>query len=109
MDFFWSHIPSASWNGKPVALKLAYSVTRIGSQTIIGGKETVFTLGSDRRRYRVTGLQANWQITMTIRGVTSVGDGVASKPVVAGKTLISLFKAGLLKLLSRGANLRFRQ
>ena len=88
MDFFWSQIPSDSWNGRPVALNLAYSVTRMGSQTIIGGKKTVFKLSSDRRRYRVTGLQANWQITMTIRGVTSVGDGVASKPVVAGKIVI---------------------
>ena len=72
-------------------MKLTYSVTRIGSKTIIGGKQTTVTLSSDRRRYRVTGLQANWQISMTIRGTTSAGDGAASKSVVAGKvTAISV-------------------
>ena len=42
-------------------------------------------LKSDRKRYRVTGLQANWQVTMKIRGVTAAGDGSISQSVVAGR------------------------
>ena len=84
VDFFWEELPADSWNGKPLSLKLLYSVTRKGSQAVIGGAKTVVHLGSDRRRYRVTGLEANWEVTMTIQGVTSAGDGVKSPDTVAG-------------------------
>eukprot|EP00795_Rhopilema_esculentum_P007448 gene7449-13212_t len=83
VDFFWEDLPADSWNGKPLSLKLMYSVTRKGSQAVLGGAKTVVRLGSDRRRYRVTGLEANWEVTMTIQGVTSAGDGVKSPDTVA--------------------------
>jgi len=89
VDFFWTDIPTSSWNGEPVSLKLTYSVTREGSTAIIGNKEKAVTLSSDRRRYRVAGLKPNTQIKMTIRGVTSVGEGVASSPIFAETCLCS--------------------
>ena len=53
----------------------------------------VVSLQFDQRRYQITGLQANWEVTLTLKGSTAAGDGVSSSPVVGGKKfpLVSCF------------------
>ena len=84
IDFFWDKIDASSWNGKPTGLKLSYSITRKGSTNIIGGPITIVELAADLTRHRIVGLEANWEVTLRIQGMTAAGAGVRSPSVVAG-------------------------
>ena len=79
VDVSWKSIPSDKWNGDPLGIYIDYRVAKKGGAAVVGNNQVTLPLKRDQHYYRITGLESNMEIAITLYGYTKVGNGTKSK------------------------------